>query len=245
VDSVVGVAEEALEVEVAAFVKHMARYKHGIGYLYMWLATVALYAGWFALYSTLSLFGGPLSPYAWLTWIPVVALMMASATCAYSKLKLEEDPVLSATGPVRAKVFGACFSAAYSAATAALLAAGAPPRLSRLIYSMAWMPALASSWILVGLLAEGREVEEGYLPQRISLRMGLLTAASLAASLAVATALHRDVMSDAWYWTFHGCMCFSLVLVTVLALVSFTSKVAGVEWLVRERGPSGRRGAGR
>jgi len=233
------VAEEALEAEVAAFVKHMARYKHGIGYLYMWLATVALYAGWFALYSTLSLFGGPLSPYAWLTWIPVVALVVASVISAYSKLRLERDPVLSATGAVRAKVFGACFGAAYAAATAALLVAGAPPQLPKVLYSIAWVPALIASWILVGLLAEGREVEEGYLPQRISLRMGLLTAASLAASLAVATALHRDVMSDAWYWTFHGCMCFSLVLVTVLALISFTSEVAEVGWLVRGRRASG------
>jgi len=42
--------------EVARFVKLMIRYKHSIGYSYMWLVSIAFYIGWLSLYMYLSLF---------------------------------------------------------------------------------------------------------------------------------------------------------------------------------------------
>ena len=216
--------------EVAVFIERMVRFKHGVGYLYAWLATVALYGGWYALYSTLALFGGPLAPYAWLTWIPIAILVIISVISAYRKLGLntEVDPVLSETGRLRGKIFGTCFASAYLLAGIAAVV-GFP---TKIVLSIAWIPALAASWILVGIFAENKEVEKGYLPQRISLQIGVLTAASFTVSLIAATLLH-SVKSSEWYWTFHGLMCFTLILSTVLSFITYASKVAEVDWLVR------------
>ncbi|RLE96756.1 MAG: hypothetical protein DRJ63_10095 [Thermoprotei archaeon] len=216
--------------EVAVFIERMIRFKHGVGYLYAWLATVALYGGWYALYSTLTFFGGPLAPYAWLSWIPVVAIVAVSVTYTYRKLELstETDPVLSETTRLRGKIFGSCFGTAYLLA-GVVAAAGLPPKT---VLSIAWIPALSVSWILVGLFVESKEVEKGYLPQRISLQIGALTAVSFTASLTAATLLH-PLKSSEWYWTFHGLMCFTLIFTTVLSFITYASKVTEVDWLVR------------
>ncbi|RLE93389.1 MAG: hypothetical protein DRN04_07390 [Thermoprotei archaeon] len=84
---------------------------------------------------------------------------------AYRKLGLraEVDPVLSETGRLRGKIFGTCFASAYLLAGIAAVV-GFP---TKIVLSIAWIPALAASWILVGVFAESKEVEKGYLPQRI------------------------------------------------------------------------------
>ncbi|HDN75577.1 MAG TPA: hypothetical protein ENG05_00430 [Acidilobales archaeon] len=64
--------------EVTRFIKLMIRYKHSIDYPYMWLVSIAFYIGWLSLYMYLSLFGGPLSNYAWLSRIPVTTSLIIS-----------------------------------------------------------------------------------------------------------------------------------------------------------------------
>ena len=161
------------EAEIAHFIRSLIKFKHSIAYLYQWISTAAFYGGWVYLYTLLLRYGGGLSRHAWMIWIPtpIIFSVISIYTCRVMVGDIPGDPILSETGPLRGKVFGACFAVSYLTTALIIWRYSLPGEF----FSVAWIPALIASWILIGVLAEGKEVREGYLPFRISLRAALGT----------------------------------------------------------------------
>lgn len=89
-------------------------------------------------------------------WIPTPIIFSVVSIYTYKVMVGETrgDPILSKTGPLRGKIFSACFAVSYLTTALIILGYSLPGEL----FSVAWIPALVASWILVGVLAEGREV---------------------------------------------------------------------------------------